>query len=325
MTASRETTLQVILRLAPRDYRESRDPKNRFRMFCPVCNYVPRGGGYTSFSIHEDQNQWSCFACGNNGGRREMLGHLQGSQPLTVPPLPVSTPSSVNKFSRLQGATVRALCYAKGLDEDWCRSTLGWRDGLWYKTPAVEMPYYIELGVEGPIRYRVGIDAGDRFRARGKQALYGLWDLPRIRQMGWVILEEGETDFATLFYHQFPVIGVPGSAMWRREHAQLLQGLRVYLWREPDQGGDTLFSKVTSTVSDVLVINPPAGVKDPNELYLQEGANFRANLEELINQATPYKSPPGSSLLPIAGIAYTDKAWRNRKGHLHLPPIEVQV
>jgi hypothetical protein len=33
---------------------------------------------------------------------------------------------------------------------------------------------------------------------------------------------------------------------------------------------------------------------------------------------------PGA-LLTFAGIAHNAGAWRDRKGHLHLPPIEVQV
>lgn len=281
-TPQRETTLQIVERLAPRQILESNNVKNHYRMLCPVCNYESRGGRFTIFAIHQDQNQWKCFACGEGGGPKEMLGHLSGFAPIEYSAPNISGPSRRTREGELvfQGAQLDPFCAAKGLDPAWVATELGWRNGTWrhwdsqkrryIKVPAVEIPYYTldKAGnrVESQTRYRVGIDTGERMRSRGSQILYGLWNLPFIFQKGWVIIVEGETDFAALYSHNYPVIGVPGASFWRKEFAQLLEGVQIFLWAEPDQGGDTLTKKVIGTTKNVRIINAPPEAKDPNEL-----------------------------------------------------------
>ena len=49
----------------------------------------------------------------------------------------------------------------------------------------------------------------------------------------------------------------------------LLNGFTdVYVWREPGEGGDTFIAKIGADLPDILVITPPPGIKDVNELWL---------------------------------------------------------
>ena len=92
------------------------------------------------------------------------------------------------------------LAEAKGLDPDYLYEELAWREHRYYGVPAIVIPYPDENNQDPQVRYRVGLDEGDRFRwERGaKPRLYGLWNLEQIKARNFVILVEGETDFATL-------------------------------------------------------------------------------------------------------------------------------
>ena len=58
------------------------------------------------------------------------------------------------------------------------------------------------------------------------------------------------------------VLGVPGATTWRPEWGGLIAGIpEVYVWRELDQGGDVLVSKVLANLPDAHVIEPPNGLK----------------------------------------------------------------
>ena len=305
---SNESTLQIIKRLAYREHRENRDPKNRYRMICPVCNHVPRGGGFTSFSIQEDQNQWYCFTCGNGGGPKEMLGHLGGDIPMPValPDFSAQRPSSDGgSDERFQGVRLHDLAKARRFSGEFLK-TLRWRHlsrrfkdekDNWYEIPCIEIPYFDQEGKRTVTRFRVGLDEGQRFIWRrfepGQKAhFYGLWDLDRIRGLGWVIIVEGETDFATLYNHEFPVLAVPGASMWNKSYSDLLQGLEVYLWHEPDTGGDTLLRKVAGSIPQFHLITPPEDAKDPSELHVKlDDDAFKERMNQLIDGAAEYIHP----------------------------------
>jgi hypothetical protein len=233
-----------------------------------------------------------------------MREHLSGEQPLTVAKpqsKPYTNPPGQKKHHEpLQGCSLADLAAAKGLDPEWLASELGWRDGWYYpnrnkwptlKTPSVEMPYYGESGREVQVRYRVGLTGEDRFRANGKQVPYGLWNLPHIREQGWALIVEGETDFATCYYHGFPVVGLPGAAHWNIQISKLLEGLEIYVVREPDQGGTTLYERVRATNPNAFIINASADAKDPNAMYLQHRIDFYDFFSDLVCQAEPFPQP----------------------------------
>ena len=192
------------------------------------------------------------------------------------------------------GLTLTQLAAAKVLPEEYLES-LGVTEGMSgsgkQRRPCVDIPYSDENGEVAATRKRLSLDGQNRFmwRRDDRPTLYGLSYLDQIRRTGRVILAEGETDCWTLWHHRFSALGIPGASMWKSEYAALLDGLDVYLWVEPDGGGDGLLKSVSVDLPDLRLITAPDGAKDPSELYLQVGDEFKRAIEELLAAARPVK------------------------------------
>ena len=103
-----------------------------------------------------------------------------------------------------------------------------------------------------------------------------------------MILVEGETDFATLDYANYPVLAGPGAQNFRPEWAKQLEGIeRIYAWCEPDTGGTAFIQRLLGMFPNLLVINPWVGIKDANDLAQQAGSGFSDMMDELIDLAEP--------------------------------------
>ena len=143
----------------------------------------------------------------------------------------------------LRACTLEAYAEAKGLPVDFLRS-LGLSDAKYVDTPAVRMPYVDRDGHEQAVRFRISIDGEDKFRwkQRSKLCLYGLTRLRKARELGYVVLVEGESCAQTLWYHDIPALGIPGANNWKDDRdAPELEGIgTVYVVVEPDKGGQTV-------------------------------------------------------------------------------------
>lgn len=177
---------------------------------------------------------------------------------------------------------------ARGLDLDFVQDFLGWAD-VYYSTPAILIPYRDKDNNHVQTRYRVGLDVGERFRwEKGSKAMfYGLCMLERYwdRGLDYIIMVEGETDFATLRSRGYPVLAVPGASTFQPAWATYLNGFKdIYLWAEPDTGGDTLLDKLFGCVPDFKVISAPNNTKDPTELA-RVSKDFEQVFKNLLNSA----------------------------------------
>ena len=56
---------------------------------------------------------------------------------------------------------------------------------------------------------------------------------------------------------------------WKKEWAWYVDGLQVYVWKEPDRGGEAFLSKVRESVPGARVLTPPEDVKDLSEAHCQ--------------------------------------------------------
>jgi hypothetical protein len=63
-------------------------------------------------------------------------------------------------------------------------------------------------------------------------------------------------------------LGVPGASNWQAAWAEYVQGLAVYVWQEPDQGGETFGARVGASLPDCLILTPPEGRKDISECHI---------------------------------------------------------
>jgi len=132
----------------------------------------------------------------------------------------------------------------------------------------IEMPY---LGVDGSptgsTRRRHAMTEADGKRFSWKKGstvlLYGMQKLEEIHRSGWVLLVEGETDTLTGWQAGIPTLGIPGKATWKSEWVELLHGLEVVLWVEPD--AESLVSDVMKAIPDLKVIQAVPPIKDINQ------------------------------------------------------------
>jgi hypothetical protein len=186
------------------------------------------------------------------------------------------------------GLTLETLANAKQLPLDFLKN-LGLSERKRGESPAVTIPYSNEVGEEVAVRYRKAFTGGQRFawRKGDKVCLYGLWGLQEIREAGWVLLVEGETDCWTCWLHGVPALGIPGKSTWKREWAEVLAGLKVYLWVEPD--ASELPVKVGADVPGLMVIHAPEGIKDISEAHLR-GKDIPVMMEGLRDNASSVES-----------------------------------
>ena len=299
--------LDIISQYAPRDHRRTTNPRSRYMLSCPLpdhddSQHRDHGG---SFSVSEDENLWICFGCGAKGNalqlRNILSGNLNGpvvrppqnrQQPQQQPNTPA--PAKKNVRQPLQGVTIEQLAEAKGIEPNFLYEELGWRDVKYFGKSAISIPYTGVDNEDVQVRYRVGLDQGDRFRWEkgASPSLYGLWNLETIKQRGYVILVEGETDYATLDYHGFPVLGVPGAQNYKKEWNQYFTDIEdIIVWKEPDVGGDQLVRRLQEQFPRLRVITPPPGIKDACDMSLQAGGGFNEMMEETLDLAEAPDAP----------------------------------
>jgi hypothetical protein len=183
------------------------------------------------------------------------------------------------------GLTLEELAAAKRLPPGFltrlgvCNVRLGGR-------PAVSVPYFDPDGNEAAVRYRLALDGPERFRwQRGSRVLpYGLERLREAQAQGWVLLVEGESDAWTAWHHDIPAIGLPGKSSWRKEWAHTLDGLKVYLWVEPD--ATDLVQRVAQDLPGVRVFPAPARCKDLSEVHVR-GDDVPELVERVRAEAIP--------------------------------------
>lgn len=281
----------ILARLERGDAKDDRwpDPKGDYWPLCPF--HPDRHSG--SFSV--GPKGYKCHSCGAGGGLHKLARHLGVTVALlqccgegTPPP----SPPSLEMYAR-----------AKALDAGFLRG-LGLETIYLQGKPAVKMPYCDTEGQETAARFRINMTGKNRFiwRKGSKAQPYGLWKLDEARKAGYVYLVEGESDSQTLWSYGLPALGMPGASTFKPEWAAYLDGLTVYVWQEPDQGGETLAAKVGATLPDVRILRPPEGRKDVNEAHIL-GDDVPALLETLKAKARPWRELEAERLKALAAEA----------------------
>ncbi|WP_304966220.1 DUF927 domain-containing protein, partial [uncultured Oscillibacter sp.] len=89
---------------------------------------------------------------------------------------------------------------------------------------------------------------------------------------------EGESDTQSLWYMGLPALGIAGATLFKPEQVELLQGLKLYVHKEPDQGGDTFTAKIYKCLRDGEFTGTVyrwdcahLDAKDPSDVYLAHG------------------------------------------------------
>jgi len=244
-----------------------------------------------SFSANLKTGQWKCFTEDESGNFTTFFAKLHG----------LSNKDAYQEILKEHGAwkdpeelkqekeappgpgsfTLEEYAFSKRLPVEFLKDTCGAQTGKDRKTKTsfLKLPYFNEERTEPIFRKRY---ADKEFRwswgSSGKLILYGDWRLPEIRQQGWAILVEGESDTQTLWYLKFPALGVPGASVFKPKMVPKLQDLKLYIHVEPDKGGETFLQKITQILREGEFIGEvysfsckDFGFKDPSDLYLDKG------------------------------------------------------
>jgi len=193
--------------------------------------------------------------------------------------------------------TVARLATDKALPAEFLRSL-----GLEDRSDGVLIPYR-NLDGSPATRNRlrttaVAKDGSLWLFGKGKPLPYGLGRLPDARAAGYLVLAEGESDSWTLWFHNFPALGIPGADMTAKLDAEHLDGIsRLYVIQEPGSGGDTFVRGVARRlqkfgwVGEAFVVTC-GEAKDPNDLHRADPTGFKAAFQAILDAASPLTAAP---------------------------------
>jgi len=265
------------------------DAKGEYWALCPFHDDEHA----TNFSV--SKRGFKCFACQRAGSLSELARELGIS----------------NRGGGGYGLRLVEYAHAKKLPVGFLRE-LGLSETKERGRYVVLIPYKDRAGHVFAVRKRYymsksrrGVDKRFRWRKGDTPALYGLWRLDEMRQSGWVLLVEGESDCHTAWMYGLPALGVPGAASWKRSWAEYLEGIEVCAWREPDDGGTAFINSIRHDLPSAKVLIPPRGIKDLSDAHLQ-GEEVVALVENLRAEAIPvseYKSATGEAVKQLADLA----------------------
>jgi hypothetical protein len=248
-----------------------------------------------SLSIGEDDNGAVGLHCHAGCDTSAVVAAL-GLQMRDLFP-PKSKPPKATRPPKSPPITLKHLAAAKGLPAPWLANALGWHD---LPRGGVGLPYRSSDGKVLFVKRRVALKAKDgSFYPEGiTLAPCGLDHLQVARGAGYLVLVEGETDLATLLYHNLPALGLPGAGTAKVLQAEYLTDIgTLYVWQEPDEGGAKFIRGVGKRLrelgynGDVKVVRA-AGVKDVSDLYLRNSEGFEAAFQAALDSAEPLPSPP---------------------------------
>ncbi len=154
------------------------------------------------------------------------------------------------------------------------------------------------------------------------ETAYGLQYLHNAREQGKLVIEEGESDWATLSFHGIPALGIPGAtAVNKTLDASLLKDIPVIyvIQEETDQAGIDFPYLVQKRLKETgyqwQILRVPlrtlTGVKDPNELHKQlcnrmgeeqSKQPFWDTFQKALDQAKEMNSDTGTMLVDLLPV-----------------------
>ena len=288
----------------------------------------------TNFSFSAQQGAYKCFACGAQGHTGQLasaLGVAEAPRTAGVSPAPAPTPrrdlvmhgctvsGGVTEYISLAGYAA-----AKHLDPDELRHW-GVSDYTRQGKAMLRIPYLDESGRPQGTRYRLAMAGEQRFRwAVGSKLIpYGLNMLDKARERGFVALVEGESDAHTLWHHHIPALGIPGANTFQAKWAKYVEGLKVYAWQEPDQGGRTFIGVLSKHIPGLRVLVAPEGRKDVSECHVL--GDDVSDLMRRLMEAARTQEELEEEKQAVEAIALAKEAWESCKDLAHEPDILVPL
>jgi hypothetical protein len=224
---------------------------------------------------------------------------------------------SANGHGHGHRPTLRELAYHKRLPVEFLRDELGLHD---LPGGGVGIPYYDRDRRQVALRIRTALCAkfGSSWPKGTSPRPYGEWRLGEAHEGQRLVLVEGESDCWPLWHKGIPALGVPGANLTEKLTGEHFAGVPVvYVHREPDAGGETFVRGVAARLVAVgfagraFELRMPDGLKDPADLWADDGARFRSRFEEAVRSSSPLVGPRGPAPVSGGGTAGAPGARRN--------------
>lgn len=252
-----------------------------------------------SFSVDLKTGKWHCFSEEIGGNFLDFYAKIHGTDTTEAYKEILKSYGKDEERPQDRNYSLEQYAKEKHLPEQWlkdfCRIETGKdrRAGTTY----MKIPYFDRNGKQVVYRKRYAHkDFRWQYGSGGKIGLYGEWRLQSVGAGDPMILEEGESDAQSLWYMGFNALGVPGASMFKPNHAAQVMGLKIYLHREKDGGGDTFMCKTMDGLrrggfeGEIYAFScgDIEGCKDPSDVLIKFGPEKgHDKIAELLRNAVP--------------------------------------
>jgi hypothetical protein len=194
--------------------------------------------------------------------------------------------------------TLAELAAAKALPVEFLESL-----GVEQAGDSVKITHYLVDGTPAA-RHQLRHSGNARFTWTGTKADGPLvpYGLNRRKPVEDLFLVEGASDVWTGLFYGLNVLGLPGADMAKLLELEHLTGIwRIFVWREPDEGGHQFVAGVAARLGAInytgrlFELRPPVGIKDLSDLHVQRAAEFQAQLQGVMAAAVPLEIPPAAA------------------------------
>ena len=252
-----------------------------------------------SFWFNTTNGMWKCESGCGSGNATSFLARIDNidTQDAWKQLLKIAGVSEEPETRQRQPETLQHYSESKHMPVDFLKS-LGLKDrpGEGSRPDCVIIPYYNQDGSCVAMKQRYHPQNKQRFGwdKGGKPTLYGLW-LDLNKNARSVILCEGESDAQSCWLNGLPCYGVPGATNFQKEWVSLIGDKNIYIHVEPDRGGQQFLIKTlqklkeaefTGKVYSFRCKRIDGESKDPSELLIRHGEEFRALIDPAIKAAT---------------------------------------
>lgn len=223
--------------------------------------------------------------------RRESAIARAAATPPESAPAKDATPAGKKRRELSPRVTAESYAEAKALPIGFLQERFGVRPA---EKGGVEFPYRDEDGTELGVKTRWRLKATDgSMWERGKPLVpYGREHLPYARQVGALVVPEGESDTQTSLYHGFPALGIPGATATGCLEERDIRGIKeIFAVVEPDKGGETFLQGLTDRLrtlgfqGTLYAVRMPDGIKDISALHLDDPDHFHTRFQNALETA----------------------------------------
>jgi hypothetical protein len=149
--------------------------------------------------------------------------------------------------------------------------------------------------------------------------VYGEERLDEGKAEGFRVIQEGESDCWTLWYHKFPALGIPGSNTVSKtlQIGHVASVKLLYVIQEPDAAGTEFVQAVSNRLAEIgwtgeLRVVRLDGAKDPSDLHKQDPSKFRERFQQALDRAEPVTVTASCTAEPLP--TYDPPPWPEQPG-----------